>query len=150
MWAPVCAEFPVFRNVPRQVPLSGEYSGYDALHDEATYPRTGASHEGAYSQVPPALPRPDPWSGASVGQPAMGGSHLPAFDSQYPDQPANALYPPYTFDPTYQQYPGHMLAGGFQYKGPPIVQDPLGGPPYYEPWYLNLLLMAESGCLIDE
>ena len=267
--------------MPRQVPFTGEYSGYDAFQGEATYPRTRAGHEGAYSQVPPLpglqlgigygtplgpppiprSPRPpvyqtDPvqpdyaarfpypsdvaaiatssqYQGPAVAQDALGGpyyeqrypkfkyrffqqhlideqqdfellrlltcqrsyayvhslahprvvisidsftptelpaqpqrfdltdehylppemqdtlhcfvsrgrrSPLPAFDPQYPVQPANAPNPPYA----YQQYPDPMIASGSQYGSPAVVRDTLGGP-YYQSWYLNFpFLVAVS------
>lgn len=99
--------------MPRQVPLSGEYSGYDAFQGGATYPRTGASHEGEYSQVPLFRLRlgPETWDGASVGQLAVDGR--PAFNPEYPVQPPNAPSPSYTFGPAHH-HPDPMVARGLQ------------------------------------
>jgi len=100
---------------------------------EVTYLRTGASNEGACSQVR-LLPElcPGPWAGASVGQPAMGGITPPAFGPGYSTQPANAPDPPYAFGPAHQPYPGPMTPSSSQYQGHSVVQDVLGGP-YYQP-----------------
>jgi len=132
--------------VPRQVPLIGEYSGYDAFQGEAI----GDSDEGACSPVPlfPGL-RPDPWDGASesAGQPAVVGSRLPAIDPQYPVQPANAPKPPYTFGPAHQQYPDPVIVSGLQFEGPAVVQDASGEQYYrWQSWYSIYLSLWE--CLI--
>jgi len=124
------------RNVFGQGPPGDEYCGPPSHYfpqGEATHPRNGVGHGGAFSHVPvPLGPQLGIGRGTSLQQqPPMGRSHRPAFHQLYPAQPTNVPHPPQPINIVQPRQVEPMIATRTQFQGFAGVQNP-SGRLYYE------------------